>query len=56
MPRRRRMRFATRTLLLQLATVVLVVVLCTGVYRVLAAQQLRAEAESSALGLSLIHI
>ncbi|UXW86534.1 sensor histidine kinase [Microbacterium azadirachtae] len=52
MPRTRRMRFATRTLLLQLATVVLVVALCTGVYLVLATQQLRAEAESSALGIA----
>ncbi|WP_336629384.1 MULTISPECIES: sensor histidine kinase [unclassified Microbacterium] len=52
MPRRRRMRFATRTLLLQFATVVLVVALCTGVYLILAAQQLRAEAESSALGIA----
>ena len=52
MPRRRRMRFATRTLLLQFATVVLVVALCTGVYLLLAAQQLRAEAESSALGIA----
>ncbi|MGN8026822.1 ATP-binding protein [Microbacterium sp. 22242] len=49
---RRRPRFATRTLLLQLATVLLVVVLCTGVYLFLAVQQLRAEAESSALGIA----
>lgn len=52
MPRRNRMRFATRTLLLQFATVVLVVALCTGVYLLLAVQQLRAEAESSALGIA----
>jgi len=52
MPRRHRTRFATRTLLLQLATVALVVVLCTGVYLLLAVQQLRAEAESSALGIA----
>ncbi|MCE4025268.1 sensor histidine kinase [Microbacterium sp. Au-Mic1] len=52
MPRRRRMRFATRTLLLQLATVALVVALCTGVYLLLAVQQLRAQAESSALGIA----
>lgn len=47
-----RPRFATRTLLLHLATVALVVVLCTGVYLVLAVQQLRAEAESTALGIA----
>jgi len=52
MPLTRRVRFATRTLLLQFATVVLVVALCTGVYLVLAVQQLRAEAESSALGIA----
>ncbi|VXB32816.1 Signal transduction histidine kinase CitA regulating citrate metabolism [Microbacterium sp. 8M] len=52
MPRSRRMRFATRILLLQLSTVVLVVALCTGVYLFLAAQQLRAQAESSALGIA----
>ncbi|MDR2320595.1 MAG: sensor histidine kinase [Microbacterium sp.] len=52
MPLTGRVRFATRTLLLQLATVVLVVALCTGVYLVLAVQQLRAEAESSALGIA----
>lgn len=47
-----RPRFATRALLLHLATVVLVVVLCTGVYLVLAVQQLRADAESTALGIA----
>ncbi|WP_396653541.1 ATP-binding protein [Microbacterium sp. WCS2018Hpa-9] len=47
-----RPRFATRTLLLHLATVALVVALCTGVYLVLAVQQLRAEAESTALGIA----
>ncbi len=47
-----RPRFATRTLLLHLATVALVVVLCTGVYLVLAVQQLRTEAESTALGIA----
>lgn len=47
-----RPRFATRALLLQLATVTLVVALCTGVYLLLAVQQLRAEAESTALGIA----
>lgn len=47
-----RPRFATRALLLHLATVNLVVVLCTGVYLLLAVQQLRAEAESTALGIA----
>ncbi|MEV7609353.1 sensor histidine kinase [Microbacterium sp. NPDC089320] len=47
-----RPRFATRALLLHLATVALVVLLCTGVYLVLAVQQLRAEAESTALGIA----
>lgn len=47
-----RPRFATRALLLHLATVALVVVLCTGVYLLLAVQQLRAEAESTALGIA----
>ncbi|MDR6866447.1 two-component system CitB family sensor kinase [Microbacterium resistens] len=47
-----RPRFATRLLLLQLATVVFVVALCTGAYLLLAVQQLRAEAESSALGIA----
>ncbi|CAH0200543.1 Sensor histidine kinase DpiB [Microbacterium oxydans] len=47
-----RTRFATRALLLHLATVALVVVLCTGVYLLLAVQQLRAEAESTALGIA----
>jgi two-component system CitB family sensor kinase len=47
-----RPRFATRALLLHLATVALVVLLCTGVYLLLAVQQLRAEAESTALGIS----
>nr|WP_201469468.1 sensor histidine kinase [Microbacterium hydrocarbonoxydans] len=47
-----RPRFATRALLLHLATVVLVVTLCTGVYLALAVQQLRAEAESTALGIA----
>lgn len=47
-----RPRFATRALLLHLATVTLVVALCTGVYLLLAVQQLRAEAESTALGIA----
>ncbi|WP_314097597.1 sensor histidine kinase [Microbacterium foliorum] len=47
-----RWRFATRALLLQLAAVALVVALCTGVYLALAVQQLRAEAQSTALGIA----
>ncbi|WP_447912563.1 ATP-binding protein [Microbacterium phyllosphaerae] len=47
-----RPRFATRTLLLHLATIALVVALCTGVYLAVAVQQLRAEAESTALGIA----
>jgi len=47
-----RPRFATRTLLLHLATVALVVALCTGVYLAVAVQQLRTEAESTALGIA----
>lgn len=47
-----RPRFATRALLLQLATMTLVVALCTGVYLLLTVQQLRAEAESTALGIA----
>ncbi|WP_181157412.1 sensor histidine kinase [Microbacterium sp. MYb62] len=47
-----RPRFATRALLLHLATVTLVVALCTGVYLLLTVQQLRAEAESTALGIA----
>ncbi|WP_295010572.1 sensor histidine kinase [uncultured Microbacterium sp.] len=46
------MRLATRALLLQLGTVILVVALCTGVYLALAVQQLRAEAQSSALAIA----
>lgn len=49
---RTRPRFATRALLLHLAAVALVVALCTGVYLALAVQQLRAEAESTALGIA----
>lgn len=48
----KRVRFATRALLLHLAAVALVVTLCTGVYLALAVQQLRAEAESTALGIA----
>lgn len=47
-----RWRFATRALLLQLAAVALVVALCTGVYLALTVQQLRAEAQSTALGIA----
>ncbi|MGH3689667.1 MAG: ATP-binding protein [Microbacterium sp.] len=47
-----RPRLATRALLLHLATVALVVALCTGMYLLLAVQQLRAEAESTALGIA----
>jgi two-component system CitB family sensor kinase len=49
---RTRPRFATRALLMHLAAVALVVALCTGVYLALAVQQLRAEAESTALGIA----
>ncbi|WP_353111919.1 sensor histidine kinase [Microbacterium sp.] len=54
MPRRdlRRMRFTTRMLLMQLATVVVVVALCTAVHLAVTVQQLRAEAESTALGIA----
>ncbi|MCT9820650.1 ATP-binding protein [Microbacterium sp. W1N] len=46
------MRFTTRVLLLQLATVAGVVVVCTVVFLLLGVQQLRAEAESSALNIA----
>lgn len=46
------MRFATRVLLLQLATVVAVVVVCTAVFMAIGIQQLRAEAEASALNIA----
>ncbi|MGN7948142.1 sensor histidine kinase [Microbacterium sp. 22215] len=52
MTTKNRPRFATRALLLHLATVALVVGLCTGIYLALAVQQLRAEAESTALGIA----
>ncbi len=51
-PDRARLRFATRVLLLQLGTVVLVVALCTGVYLFLAVQQLRASSQAAALGIA----
>ena len=46
------MRFATRVLILQLATVVAVVAVCTAVFAFLAVQQLRAEAGASALNIA----
>lgn len=46
------MRFATRVLLLQLATVVAVVVVSCAVFLLLGIQQLRNEAESSALNIA----
>lgn len=51
-PDRPRLRLATRVLLLQLGTVALVVVLCTGAYLAMTVQQLRAESESSALSIA----
>lgn len=46
------MRFSTRMLVLQLACVAGVVAICTGVFVWLGVQQLRAEAESSALSIA----
>lgn len=46
------MRFATRILLLQLATVVAVVAVCSAVFVFLAVQQLRSEAGESALNIA----
>lgn len=46
------MRFATKVLLLQLATVVAVVAVCTAVFVAIAVQQLRSEAEASALNIA----
>lgn len=46
------MRFATQLLLWQLACVIAVVAVCTAVFTWLGVQQLRAEAESSALGIA----
>ncbi|MGU7680786.1 hypothetical protein, partial [Escherichia coli] len=46
------MRFATRMLLVQIATMVAVVAVCTAVFAGLGIQQLRAEADSSALNIA----
>ncbi|KAJ1683572.1 hypothetical protein LUZ63_021212 [Rhynchospora breviuscula] len=46
------MRFATRTLLLQVGTMLAVVAVCTAVFAWLGVQQLRAEADSSALNIA----
>ncbi|WP_447589388.1 ATP-binding protein [Microbacterium lacticum] len=46
------MRFATRVVLVQLATVVTVVAVCVLVFVLLGVQQLRAEAETSALSIA----
>ena len=46
------MRFSTQMLLLQLACVTAVVAVCTGVFVWIGVQQLRAEAESSALSIA----
>ncbi|MEU1972756.1 sensor histidine kinase [Microbacterium sp. NPDC019599] len=46
------MRFATRVLILQLATVAAVVAVCTAVFVYLGVQQLRAESEASALNIA----
>lgn len=46
------MRFATRVVLLQTATVVAVVAVCAAVFLLLGIQQLRAEAETSALNIA----
>ena len=46
------MRFSTQMLLLQLACVSVVVVICTGVFVWIGVQQLRAEAETSALSIA----
>ncbi|WP_457100195.1 ATP-binding protein [Microbacterium sp. P5_E9] len=46
------MRFSTQLLLLQLACVTAVVAICTGVFVGIGVQQLRAEAESSALSIA----
>jgi two-component system, CitB family, sensor kinase len=46
------MRFATRLLLVQLVTQVCVVAVCAGVFLTLGVGQLRAEAETSALGIA----
>ena len=46
------MRFSTQMLLLQLACVIAVVAVCTGVFVWIGVQQLRAEAETSALSIA----
>jgi len=46
------MRFSTQMLLLQLACVTVVVAICTGVFIGIGVQQLRAEAETSALSIA----
>ncbi|WP_295824382.1 sensor histidine kinase [uncultured Microbacterium sp.] len=46
------MRFATRMLLVQIATQLVVVAVCTAVFAWLGVQQLRAEADSSALNIA----
>lgn len=46
------MRFATRMLLVQIATQLVVVVVCTAVFAWLGVQQLKAEADSSALNIA----
>ncbi|WP_174844199.1 sensor histidine kinase [Cryobacterium adonitolivorans] len=46
------MRFSTQMLLLQLACVTVVVAICTGVFVGIGVQQLRAEAETSALSIA----
>ncbi|MFJ4036452.1 ATP-binding protein [Microbacterium sp. NPDC090007] len=47
-----RMRFATRMLVVQVATQLVVVAVCTAVFAWLGVQQLRAEADSSALNIA----
>lgn len=46
------MRFSTQMLLWQLACVTAIVVICTGVFVSIGVQQLRAEAETSALSIA----
>ncbi len=46
------MRFATRMLLVQIATQLVVVAVCTAVFAWLGVQQLKAEADSSALNIA----
>jgi two-component system, CitB family, sensor kinase len=47
-----RMRFATRMLVVQVATQIAVVAVCTGIFAWLGVQQLKAEADSSALNIA----